>query len=218
MVPGKALTFRNLDSTPSANAFHTITACANPCTATTGIAYPISNGPVTFDSGELGFNGNDGGLPIEPAADRDTWQTPKDLPEGTYSYFCRIHPFMRGAFRVQQQSKLAQKLRAKRKQRFAKAAVTNRLARAGTVKLQAMLAPGKGAANSRALSQALDSKRSTTSLAANKKTKIKLKFSKAARRMIRRSKTGRWKVIVTATATDGYGKSSTAKASFSLTG
>jgi hypothetical protein len=29
-----------------------------------------------------------------------TWKTPKNLSPGTYSYFCRIHPFMRGAFRV----------------------------------------------------------------------------------------------------------------------
>jgi hypothetical protein len=29
-----------------------------------------------------------------------TWQTPKNLSPGTYTYFCRIHPFMRGAFRV----------------------------------------------------------------------------------------------------------------------
>jgi hypothetical protein len=29
-----------------------------------------------------------------------TWKTPKDLAPGTYTYFCRIHPFMRGAFRV----------------------------------------------------------------------------------------------------------------------
>jgi hypothetical protein len=28
------------------------------------------------------------------------WKTPKNLTPGTYSYFCRIHPFMRGAFRV----------------------------------------------------------------------------------------------------------------------
>jgi plastocyanin len=28
------------------------------------------------------------------------WRTPKGLPQGTYSYFCRVHPFMRGAFRV----------------------------------------------------------------------------------------------------------------------
>ena len=35
-----------------------------------------------------------------PAAGRDTWQTPANLSDGTYAYFCRIHPFMRGAFRV----------------------------------------------------------------------------------------------------------------------
>jgi hypothetical protein len=28
------------------------------------------------------------------------YKTPKNLTPGTYSYFCRIHPFMRGAFRV----------------------------------------------------------------------------------------------------------------------
>jgi hypothetical protein len=29
-----------------------------------------------------------------------TWQTPRNLAPGTYTYFCRIHPFMRGSFRV----------------------------------------------------------------------------------------------------------------------
>ena len=29
-----------------------------------------------------------------------TWKTPKTLGPGTYTYFCRIHPFMRGSFRV----------------------------------------------------------------------------------------------------------------------
>ena len=29
-----------------------------------------------------------------------TWKTPATLGPGTYTYFCRIHPFMRGAFRV----------------------------------------------------------------------------------------------------------------------
>jgi plastocyanin len=46
-----------------------------------------------FDSGELGDKG-------PPTAGRLTWSTPSDLPDGTYTYFCRIHPFMRGAFRV----------------------------------------------------------------------------------------------------------------------
>ncbi len=102
--PGQSITFHNADAIPSVNAFHTITACHDPCTAKTGVAYPIANGPVTFDSGELGFNGNQNSFGDAPAADRDTWQTPKDLPTGTYTYFCRIHPFMRGAFRVEPQA------------------------------------------------------------------------------------------------------------------
>ena len=28
------------------------------------------------------------------------YKTPKSLTPGTYTYFCRIHPFMRGSFRV----------------------------------------------------------------------------------------------------------------------
>jgi plastocyanin len=218
--PGQALTFRNDDAVANTNAFHTITACLDPCTAKTGIAYPISNGPVTFDSGELGYNGNNGSIPIEPAADRATWQTPQNLPAGTYSYFCRIHPFMRGAFRVEPQSKPRQKLTARKKQRLGTAAVIEKVDKPATVKLQAKVKPAGGAASSsgrsRALSRALDAKRST-SLAANVSKKIKLRFSKAARKMIR-ARGGRWKVVVTATATTSFGVSSTAKTRFTLTG
>ena len=35
-----------------------------------------------------------------PTVGHETWSTPADLPPGTYTYFCRVHPFMRGAFRV----------------------------------------------------------------------------------------------------------------------
>jgi plastocyanin len=92
--PGQALTFVNDDA--SRNIFHTITACRTPCTATTGIAYPLANGPTVFDSGELGF----GPPGFTAASNRKEWQTPADLQPGTYTFFCRIHPFMRGAFRV----------------------------------------------------------------------------------------------------------------------
>ena len=34
------------------------------------------------------------------AAGVNKWKTPTNLGPGTYTYFCRIHPFMRGAFRV----------------------------------------------------------------------------------------------------------------------
>jgi hypothetical protein len=94
---GQSLTFKNLDSAPNINAFHTITGCKEPCNRDTGIAYPVADGPVSFDSGQLGYNY--AGFNA-PAADRITWQTPKNLKPGTYSYFCRIHPFMRGSFRV----------------------------------------------------------------------------------------------------------------------
>jgi plastocyanin len=97
---GQSLTFTNLDATPDIgpqeSAYHTITACKAPCTATTGIAYPLANARVQFDSGELGY----GPAGATPAANRNTWKTPKRLKAGTYTYFCRIHPFMRGAFRV----------------------------------------------------------------------------------------------------------------------
>ncbi len=94
---GQTLTFINHDAEPSENTFHTITACKAPCNRSTGIAYPIANGPVTFDSGQLGFNYAGFGA---PAADRDTWTTPANLKPGTYTFFCRVHPFMRGSFRV----------------------------------------------------------------------------------------------------------------------
>jgi plastocyanin len=216
--PGQALTFHNLDAAPDPNAFHTITACKDPCTARTGIAYPIANGPVTFDSGELGFNGNNGSIGNAPAAGRDTWQTPKDLPSGTYTYFCRIHPLMRGAFRVEKQPNPIQRLRAQKKQRLKKAAVTVTLDKAGTVALQAKV---KGAsAASRVLSQALDARKSTVAVKAKVATRIKLRFSKAARKRIKAAlgNGGSSKIVVTATATDGYGNASTAKARFKLIG
>jgi plastocyanin len=101
---GRSITFTNLDATagmsPSASAYHTITACKAPCTASTGVAYPLANAKIQFDSGELGYGPKLLGQDATPAANRNTWKTPKTLPGGTYTYFCRIHPFMRGSFRV----------------------------------------------------------------------------------------------------------------------
>ena len=100
VAKGRSLTFVNQDD--ASYEWHSITTCRAPCNRQTGISYPLANGmsgpPATqFDSGQLGY----GLAGTTPAANRVTWKTPSTLSQGTYTYFCRIHPFMRGAFRVQ---------------------------------------------------------------------------------------------------------------------
>ena len=90
---GQSLTFLNTEADQGNGIWHTITACKEPCNQETGIAYPLADGSIDFDSGQLGTSG-------PPTAGRDDWKTPTDLPVGTYTYFCRVHPFMRGAFTV----------------------------------------------------------------------------------------------------------------------
>jgi hypothetical protein len=97
VVPrGRSLAFVNRDD--ASYEWHSITTCRAPCNLETGISYPLADGQgaTQFDSGQLGF----GPVGLSPAANRITWQTPGALGTGTYTYFCRIHPFMRGAFRV----------------------------------------------------------------------------------------------------------------------
>ncbi len=94
VTAGQTITFNNLDAPAFGDGtWHSITACAPPCNQTTGVAYPLADGPIEFDSGQLGNNG-------QPTIGRLSWTTPADLPAGTYTFFCRVHPFMRGAFRV----------------------------------------------------------------------------------------------------------------------
>jgi plastocyanin len=92
--PGQTLTFRNLQD-DQRGIWHSITSCKAPCNRSTGIAYPIANGKVQFESSTLGSA-------APPATGALEWSTPANLKPGTYTYFCRIHPFMRGAFRVKQ--------------------------------------------------------------------------------------------------------------------
>ena len=90
--PGQALTFINNDG--AQRIYHTVTSCKAPCNGLTGVAYPLAGGANRFDSGQLALGG-------VPTANRVSWSTPTTLAAGTYNYFCRVHPFMRGAFRVE---------------------------------------------------------------------------------------------------------------------
>lgn len=111
--PGETLTFTNQDAlfgqSQDEQAWHTITACRAPCNKGSGIGYPLANGPVEFDSGQLGFgsglNGNvtvgSNSYSTPPLKDRARGRRGGDIKRGTtYTYFCRLHPFMRGSFRV----------------------------------------------------------------------------------------------------------------------
>jgi len=101
---GTDLTFVNADG---ALAPHTITTCKFPCLGPTGAAFPIANGETSsgrqldLDSSELGV-----GIPyITGMKNRLDWTVPVTEEEGfepgeTVTYYCRIHPSMRGAFKV----------------------------------------------------------------------------------------------------------------------
>lgn len=95
----RTLRFSNADS--SAGIWHTVTTCRQPCTGTTGISYPLADALPPLDSLELGYGYPDR---VQPAAQRHAYSLkPRESglrPGETYTYFCRIHPFMRGAFKV----------------------------------------------------------------------------------------------------------------------
>src|SRR4051794_10413542 len=101
---GSDLRFTNLEG---GTIYHTATSCAFPCLGPTGAAFPIadgttsSGGKVDFDSSEMGV-----GVPAISAAKEALDYTLPVTPERGFksgdvvTYFCRIHPSMRGAFEV----------------------------------------------------------------------------------------------------------------------
>jgi hypothetical protein len=63
-----------------------------PCNGPYVANYPYPDG--VWDSQTLGYDPIDGGEQNPRAS------TPANLSVGKYAYFCRIHPWMRGAFEV----------------------------------------------------------------------------------------------------------------------
>lgn len=101
---GTKLRFTNVEGS---TIYHSVTSCGFPCLGPTGASFPLPDGAtssgrqIDFDSSELGF-----GTPaIGPTKQRLDWQLPVTREAGyepgeTVTYFCRIHPSMRGAFQV----------------------------------------------------------------------------------------------------------------------
>ena len=102
---GTKLRFSNADA--FIDVYHTVTSCAFPCTGPTGTAFPLANGATSkgtrmdFDSSELGY----GPPVIGPAKNTTEWDLDVSpaagfTPGDVVTYYCRIHPGMRGAFEV----------------------------------------------------------------------------------------------------------------------
>jgi hypothetical protein len=102
---GSQLRFTNMDT--ALDVYHTVTSCAYPCTGATGTAFPVANGrtssgrAIDFDSSELGY----GPPAIGPAKNTLSWNLDINdingfVPGDVVTYYCRIHPLMRGAFEV----------------------------------------------------------------------------------------------------------------------
>ncbi len=57
--PGDSVSFTNQDALSfmpdEQQAWHSITSCEAPCNRGSGIGYPLADGPIKFDSGQLGF-------------------------------------------------------------------------------------------------------------------------------------------------------------------
>jgi hypothetical protein len=101
---GTDLRFTNLEG---GAIYHTATSCAFPCLGPTGAAFPLGDGTtsqgssVDFDSSEMGV-----GVPaIGAAKEALDYQLPVTPERGfkpgdIVTYYCRVHPSMRGAFEV----------------------------------------------------------------------------------------------------------------------
>jgi hypothetical protein len=104
---GEKLRFVNLDFVEKGGTRHVITSCIGPCNGPTDVmSYPNTNGK--FYSGPLGY------LPLADGASANnkaapTWEldTAK-LKPGYHTYYCWNHPWMRGAFYVEEMSETGQ--------------------------------------------------------------------------------------------------------------
>jgi hypothetical protein len=92
-----AVQFANADA--GAVVRHTVTSCAWPCNGPYRANYPMPDG--LFDSDRLGnFDYFDSGSIPPESEDDPVWRVPVGMERGLYSYFCRLHPSMRGWFEV----------------------------------------------------------------------------------------------------------------------
>ncbi|HEX5770351.1 MAG TPA: hypothetical protein VFY11_05255 [Nocardioidaceae bacterium] len=105
---GEKLRFVNLDFAGKGGTRHVITSCIGPCNGPGDVvSYPNTNGK--FYSGPLGYtalaDGASANNKAVPAWELDTAK----LKPGYHTYYCWNHPWMRGAFYVEDMSETGEK-------------------------------------------------------------------------------------------------------------
>lgn len=112
LIKNKPVTFWNADA--GSYIWHTITRCRAPCNSGVTTNYPIADGadfdrdPMDFDSAEIGVGLAPSGTSWlqksvtagQPTLEQTAFWKFTPTRNGVYTFFCRIHPFMRGVFEV----------------------------------------------------------------------------------------------------------------------
>ena len=155
---------------------------------------------VDFDSGQLGY----GPQGFTAAANRADWETPADLKPGTYTYFCRIHPFMRGAFRVRGKPDPGGPSGGRRASRAVVASRVLRMDRRRRVKLKLRCAGGSTACVGRVRLQGTRRGRRVTfgarpyRVRSGRTGRVAVRLSPAAARYVQRRRKVRVRVVMAA--------------------
>ena len=94
---GQPLDVRQPRRRATRTIFHTITACRAPCNRVDRHRVPARRRPTSSSTPASSASARRLHRRGEPRHVDDARRT---STPGTYTYFCRVHPFMRGAFRV----------------------------------------------------------------------------------------------------------------------
>jgi hypothetical protein len=97
-IVSKSKGFRIVNEDVFGNIRHTLTTCPWPCTGSYVSNYPIQDGLI--DTNKLGNIDPIEGSPVSPVYQLPAGDLAKLQVGQHYSFYCRIHPTMRGAFEV----------------------------------------------------------------------------------------------------------------------
>jgi hypothetical protein len=225
--PAPSISLRVLQ--PTSGLSFTGAGTSTPRAPAFGINGPfLTNLPIKAGDA-IGLDSSSGSLILSdsPSATMDWWQVP-NLADGqtrmgtaTATREVMVQAIVEPTSTTT--TKPVQTLGAQKRQKLAKAAVTDILDKSGTVSLRAKVNVPSGSHPHalRLVARAVKSKKSSVTLAAQTRTKIRIKFSQSARNKIKAAIAATRKprkVVVTSTATDSFGNSSTGKVRFKLVG